>query len=144
MRLDWYNEHLTHSEHFNCAISCRSNWSILRKLPKTQFLLKVYYKKVRRTTFTGVEFIRMSFKVQKHSEYTISSRSDTPISIKEPLCFLKKSCENFLSVEPGWPTAGEKIKKSSNITFIMITLRIGPFWNIFKKFSQYKIFWIIH
>ena len=61
--------------------------------------------------FTGVEFIRMSFKVQKHSEYTISSRSDTPISIKEPLCFLKKSCENFLSVEPG---SGHKGKNFSN------------------------------
>ena len=54
------------------------------------------------------------------------------------------SSEILLSDEPGLPTAGEKNKKSSNMTFFMITLQTRPFWNIFKKFSQYKIFWIIH
>ena len=52
---------------------------------------------------TGAELIRMSLKLkgQKHSEYATSSRSDTPISIKGPESFLKKSSENFLSVQPG-------------------------------------------
>ena len=122
--------YITHSNHFYRAISCRCNWSILRKLPKTQFLLKVSYKKVWRTTFTGVEFIRMSFKVQKHSEYAIWSRSDTPISIKGPLCFLKKYCKNFLSVEPG---SGHKGKNFSNFWKHVFFSRIGPFRIVWRK-----------
>ena len=116
----------------------------MRKLPKTQFLHKVSYKKSVKDSSTGAEFIRMGWKGQKHSEYGISSRSVTTISIKGPSCFFWKIFWNFLSVQPGCPTAGEKIKRSSNITFMVITLRIGPFWIIFKKFSLYKIFWIIH
>ena len=69
----------------------------------------------------------MTSEGQKPSEYAISSLSDTPISINNDRYMLKKSSENFLSVEPGWPTAGEKIKMSSNIALIVITLRIGPF-----------------
>jgi len=101
---------------------------------------KVSYYKVWRTSLQRLNLSKWVKRV-KTFRYAISSRSDTPISIK---CFLKKSSEIFLSVEPGWPTAGEKNKKSSNMTFFVITLRIGPFWNIFKKFSQYKFFWIIH
>ena len=59
----------------------------------------------------GADYIGMNFKGQKHSEYVISNRSDAPISIKKPLRFLKKSCENFLSVEP---ESGHKGKKISN------------------------------
>ena len=51
-------------------------------------------------------------------------------------CLQRKSnvVKNFLSVEPGWPHNGAGTKISSNFDFNMLTLRIGPFGNFFKKF----------
>ena len=57
-----------------------------------------------------------------------------------PAIFWKNLPKIFLGVEPGWPTADEKIKKSSYMTFFVITLRIGPFWNIFKNFPNTNFF----
>ena len=45
-----------------------------------------------------LSYIRMTSEGQKPSEYAIS---DTPISINNDRYMLKKSSENFLSVEPG-------------------------------------------
>ena len=59
--------------------------------------------------------------------------------MKKKIFFWSK---NFLRLEPGWPHNGKIFWRSSNFTFNMLTLRIGPFRNFDQKiffFEKCKI-----
>ena len=97
------------SKYSNCAISGRSNWSISRIWQKDNFCLKFLIKKYEGLVYRGWIYQKEFQGSKTFGVCNIKSIWYTNLD-KRTIMFLKKSSENFLSVQPGWPTAGKKIK----------------------------------